>query len=331
VEDTVAMYADHPLWDSYWESKTPDLSRIEVPAFVVASWSDQGLHTRGTLEGFRQIRSEHKWLEIHGRKKWQYYYQPDNVDRLRLFFDRFLKSADNEVDGWPKVRLEVRDRFYAGEFRVEDEWPLARTRYQKLYLDAAKGTLGSSPVEREALMSYEATGAGRAEFVHRFDSTTELIGPMKLRLWVEAQGSDDMDLFVGVRKLGTDGEVVPFSYLNALEDGPVALGWLRVSHRELDPRRSTPERPWHTHRREQRLEPGEIVPVEIEIWPSGTRFAPGEQLLVVVQGSDVQSYPPGVVAMGHSATRNSGTHVIHAGGRYDSHLLVPVIPPRQPQ
>src|SRR5487761_377629 len=171
VEDTVAMYADHPLWDSYWESKTPDLSRIEVPAFVVASWSDQGLHTRGTLEGFRQIRSEHKWLEIHGRKKWQYYYEPDNVDRLRLFIDRFLKSADNEVDGWPKVRLEVRDRFYAGEFRVEDEWPLARTRYQKLYLDAAKGTLGSSPAEREALVSYEAAGAGRAEFVHRFDST----------------------------------------------------------------------------------------------------------------------------------------------------------------
>jgi uncharacterized protein len=331
VEDTVAMYADHPLWDSYWESKTPDLSRIEVPAFVVASWSDQGLHTRGTLEGFKQIRSEHKWLEIHGRKKWQYYYQPDNVDRLRLFFDRFLKGVENEVDAWPKVRLEVRDRFYVGEFRAEDEWPLARTRYEKLYVDAANGTLRSSPSEGEASMSYQPASGERAEFVHRFGSTTELIGPMKLRLWVEAQGSDDMDLFVGVRKLDTHGEVVPFSYLNALEDGPVALGWLRVSHRELDPRRSTPERPWHTHRREQRLVPGEIVPVDIEIWPSGTRFAPGEQLLVVVQGSDVQSYPPGVVSMGHSVTRNAGTHVIHSGGRYDSHLLVPVIPPRQPR
>ena len=324
VEDTVTMYAEHPLWDAYWESKTADLSKVEVPAYVVASWSDQGLHTRGTLEGFKRIRSKDKWLVVHGRKKWQYYYQPDNVDRLRLFFDRFLKGIDNEIDRWPKVRLEVRDRFYVGEMRDESEWPLARTRYEKLYLDAASGTFVSSPVTTESEARYQADAG--AEFVHRFTQTTELIGPMKLRLWVEAEGTDDMDLFVGVQKLDAHGGLVPFSFLNALEDGPVALGWLRVSHRELDTKRSTPEQPWHTHRIEQRLKPGEVVPVEIEIWPSGTRFAPGEQLRVLVQGSDIQQYPPGVVSMAHSVTRNIGTHVIHAGGRYDSFLLVPVVP-----
>jgi uncharacterized protein len=324
VEDTVTMYAEHPLWDAYWESKTADLSKVEVPAYVVASWSDQGLHTRGTLEGFKRIRSKDKWLVVHGRKKWQYYYQPDNVDRLRLFFDRFLKGIDNEIDRWPKVRLEVRDRFYVGEMRDESEWPLARTRYEKLYLDAASGTFVSSPVTTESEARYQADAG--AEFVHRFTQTTELIGPMKLRLWVEAEGADDMDLFVGVQKLDAQGGLVPFSFLNALEDGPVALGWLRVSHRELDTKRSTPEQPWHTHRIEQRLKPGEVVPVEIEIWPSGTRFAPGEQLRVLVQGSDIQQYPPGVVSMAHSVTRNMGTHVIHAGGRYDSFLLVPVVP-----
>ena len=56
--------------------------KVEVPAFIVASWSDQGLHTRGTLEGFKRIGSRHKWLVVHGRKKWQYYYQPENVERL---------------------------------------------------------------------------------------------------------------------------------------------------------------------------------------------------------------------------------------------------------
>jgi predicted acyl esterase len=324
VEDTVTMYAEHPLWDAYWESKTADLSKVEVPAYVVASWSDQGLHTRGTLEGFKRIRSKDKWLVVHGRKKWQYYYQPDNVDRLRLFFDRFLKGIDNEIDRWPKVRLEVRDRFYVGEMRDESEWPLARTRYEKIYLDAGSGTLVSSPVATESEARYQADAG--AEFVHRFTEATELIGPMKLRLWVEAEGADDMDLFVGVQKLDARGGLVPFSFLNALEDGPVALGWLRVSHRELDTKRSTPEQPWHTHRIEQRLKPGEVVPVEIEIWPSGTRFAPGEALRLLVQGTDIQQYPPGVVSMAHSVTRNMGTHVIHAGGRYDSYLLVPVVP-----
>jgi predicted acyl esterase len=325
VEDTVTMYAEHPMWDAYWESKTADLSKIEVPAYVVASWSDQGLHTRGTLEGFKRIRSRHKWLVVHGRKKWQYYYQPENVERLRLFFDRFLKGIDNEVERWPRVRLEVRERFYEGEVRDESEWPLARTRYEKRYVDASSKTLVSSPVAAESEVRYPAEGG--AEFAYHFAETTELVGPMKLKLWVEAEGADDMDLFVGVQKLDRDGGLVPFSFLNALEDGPVALGWLRVSHRELDAQRSTPEQPWHTHLKEQRLEPGEIVPVEIEIWPSGTRFAAGEQLRLLVQGSDIQQYPTGVVSMAHSVTRNTGTHVIHAGGRYDSFLLVPIVPP----
>jgi uncharacterized protein len=325
VEDTVTMYAEHPLWDAYWESKTPDLSQITVPAYIVASWSDQGLHTRGTLEGFKQIRSTKKWLTVHGRKKWAYYYEPANVDRLRKFFDRFLKGETNEVDSWPRVRLEVRERFYVGEMRDEKEWPLERTRFERLFLDAASGALGSEPVVSESVARYDAT-TGRAVFTYRFPTSTELIGHASLRLWVEADGSDDMDLFVGLQKLDSDGNLIPFSFLNALEDGPVALGWLRVSHRELDPQRSRPEQPWHLHRREQRLSAGEIVPVDIEIWPSATRFFAGEQLRLVVQGSDVQQYPPGVVSMGHSVTRNRGTHALHTGGRYDSALLLPVIP-----
>ena len=325
VEDIVTMYAEHPLWDAYWESKTADLSAVEVPAYVVASWSDQGLHTRGTLEGFKRIRSKHKWLTVHGRKKWQYYYQPENVERLRLFFDRFLKGIENEVDSWPRVRLEVRERFYEGQIRDESEWPLTRTRYEKLYLDAATETMAWSGFAKESEGRYQSDG--RAIFVHRFAAAAELTGPMKLKLWVEAEGADDMDLFVGVQKLDSGGNLVPFSFLNALEDGPVALGWLRVSHRELDEERSTPEQPWHPHRRENRLAPGEVVPVEIEIWPSGTRFTAGEQIRLLVQATDVQQYPPGVVSMAHSVTRNLGSHVIHTGGKYDSHLLVPVVPP----
>ena len=326
VEDTITMYADHPLFDKYWESKTPDLAQVEVPAFVVASWSDQGLHNRGTLEGYKQISSTDKWLLIHGRKKWQFYYEPNNVELLRQFFDKFLRGVDSAVHSWPRVRLEVRERFDVGDYRDEPEWPLARTEARRLYLHAERRQLLPTPAATEGEIRYAADGTERLEFVHRFDATTELIGPMTLRLWVEAAGSDDMDLFVAVQKADEHGEIVPFSFLNALEDGPVALGWLRVSHRELDAERSTPLQPWHTHRREELLTSGQVVPVDIEVWPSGTRFAAGEQLRLVVQGSDIYTYPPGTVSMGHSKTRNAGTHVIHTGGRYDSHLLVPVIP-----
>ena len=110
IEDLEAETVEHPLFDAFWQSKKADFSKITVPAFVVASWTDQGLHSRGTMEGFRHIASKQKWLEIHGRKKWAYYYVPENVRRLQTFFDHFLKGADNELNTWPKVRLEVGER-----------------------------------------------------------------------------------------------------------------------------------------------------------------------------------------------------------------------------
>ncbi|MGH2895304.1 MAG: CocE/NonD family hydrolase, partial [Solirubrobacteraceae bacterium] len=324
VEDTVTMYAEHPLFDAYWQSKTPDLARVQVPAFVVASWSDQGLHTRGTLEGFRQISSQEKWLLVHGRKKWQFYYEPENVELLREFFDHFLRGISTGVGSWPRVRVEVRERFYVGHYRDDRQWPLSGTDYRPLYLDASTAQLQPAAAAGESEVRYDAVG-GRAEFSHRFGADTDLVGPMRLHVWVQAQGADDMDLFVALQKFDADGEIVPFSFFNSLHDGPVALGWLRASHRELDEARSSPGQPWHPHRHEQLLKPGEVVAVDIEIWPSGTRFGAGEELRLVIQGSDVYTYPPGVVNAGHSQTRNAGSHVIHTGGRYDSQLFIPVI------
>jgi predicted acyl esterase len=114
VEDLKRETEEHPLYDSFWRSKAADLSKITVPAYVVASWTDQGLHTRGTLEGFKQMSSKQKWLEVHGRKKWAYFYEPESVKRQQAFFDCFLKGVENDVPAWPKVRLEVRERYCAG-------------------------------------------------------------------------------------------------------------------------------------------------------------------------------------------------------------------------
>jgi predicted acyl esterase len=329
TEDTLANAQAHPLYDAYWASKECDLEAIEVPAYVVASWSDQGLHTRGTLEAYKRIRSKRKWLEVHGGKKWQYYYDPANVERQRQFFDHFLKTPSVLVPAWPSVRLEVRERANVGEMRAEKEWPLARTSYRKLYLDAGRGALADSPSATGTAARYDPTTAeGRAVFDYRFEQDTELTGHMKLRATVEAEGADDMDLFVAVHKLDANGAYVPFVFYSMLENGPVALGWLRVSHRELDPVRSTPQQPVHTHAREQLLQPGERVAVDIEIWPSSTRFRAGEQLRVVIQGQDVQQEGlPNAPFARHERTRNRGAHVIHTGGTTDSHLLIPVIPP----
>ncbi|MDE2166985.1 MAG: CocE/NonD family hydrolase [Alphaproteobacteria bacterium] len=336
VEDVPMMAKEHPFFDRYWATKVADFSKINVPTYVVASWADQGLHTRGTLEGFKRIASKYKWLEIHGRKKWENFYQSDSVEKQRAFFDHFLKGVDNDVLRWPAVRLEVRERYYVGRTRTEREWPLARTAYKQLFLDASSGSLSSTPIKAEASVSYDtpahetrcpaAYRGERAQFDYVFAEAAELVGHMKLRLWVEAIGADDMDLFVAIQKFDRDGQYVPFAAFSALEDGPVALGWLRASHRELDQERSTPYQPWLLHQRALKLQPGIPVPVDIEIWPSGTRFAAGEVLRIVVQGSDIYKYASWVMVAGHPRTTNAGLHVIHTGGQYDSYLLIPVIP-----
>ncbi len=339
VEDVEAMMKAHPLFDAYWASKVADLAKIDVPAFVVASWTDQGLHLRGTLEAYKRIASRQKWLFVHGRKKWETFHHPENVAKQKAFFDHFLRVRKTAVLAWPNVRLEVRDRYYAGTFRDEAEWPLARTRYRRLFLDARTGTLKSAPAKVASRATYDAPGdesrspsayhRERAEFDHVFSAPTELTGHMKLRLWIEALGADDMDLFVAIQKFDRKGSYVPFAAFNCLEDGPVALGWLRASHRELDVKRSTPQQPWLLHKRRLKLKKGAPVPVEIEIWPSSTRFAKGDRLRVVVQGSDIYKYARWIVRAGHPKTINQGTHVIHTGGKFDSHLLVPVIPSRR--
>lgn len=330
VEDLLENRRQHPFLDAYWESKNADLSRITVPTLVVASWTDHGLHNRGTLEGFRKISSKEKYLIVHGRKKWQNFYLPESIEKQRQFFNYYLKGLDNRVKYWPRVTLEIREKYYVGHTRTENEWPPARTEYRPLFINADDGRMDRFPFARESATYYDvdnpADKTQNAQFEYEFPDTTEITGYMKLKLWVETEGSDDLDLFVAIEKIDRAGYIVPFPYFGNHDDGAVALGWLRVSHRELDTESSTPWQPVLRHQRELKLNKGEIVPVEIEIWPSSTLFEKGERLRLVVQGSDIHSHPEGGHTIWHSDTVNKGRHIIHTGDRYDSHLLLPVIP-----
>ena len=319
AEDFLAEVERHPLHDEYWRAKQTLLERIEVPALVCASWSDQGLHTRGSFEAFARIGSREKWLYTHGRKKWETYYSAEAVAAQKQFFDCYLKGRD---DGWrarPRIRLEIRKAYYQYEVRHEAQWPLRETSFQPLYLDAGAAALRLSPVATEAQRGYDAA-KGQAVFTFRFAETVELTGESKLRLWVGTSAGDDLDLFVALKKFDARDNEIFFCGYNGYEKDAVAKGWLRVSHRAIDPARSRPSRPYHSHETLEKLSPGAIVPVEIEILPSSTVFEAGSRLEVWVLGRDAAKYP----AFKHRRLVNRGTHVIYCGGKFDSHLLVPL-------
>ena len=264
-----------------------------------------------------------KWLYTHGQPKWSTFYGDEAVEYQQAFFEHFLKGVDNGMEARPAVRLEVRETREHYEVRFEDEWPIARTDYRQLYLDGTTGQLSDTRPDESSVVDYDPA-SGAATFTVTFDEDTELTGNMKLRLWVSTTDGTDMDLFVGVQKLDVDGGEVPFFAKTGYTEGPVAMGWLRVSERALDEGRSTPWQPVLSHEAPQPLTPNEVVPVDIEILPSSTLFRAGESLQLVVQGADLFEHP--TLAHAYSQDVNTGMHAIHTGRQYDSHLVVPQIP-----
>ena len=160
--------------------------------------------------GFGQIGSKQKWLRAHRDFEWPDQYARESLADATLFFDRYLKGIRNGWESTPRVRLDIMDAYdfdYQLQ-RPENEFPLERTEYKKLYLDGAKRALSPAFVERESESHYDGN-LGKATFDITFDEETELTGFMKLHLWVEAEGNDDMDLFVAVQKLDQSGKWLP--------------------------------------------------------------------------------------------------------------------------
>ncbi|WP_433678284.1 CocE/NonD family hydrolase [Nocardia sp. CA-119907] len=322
VEDIGAMARKYPFLNNYWRDKVADPAKITVPCYIAAGWSHFHLH--GSFHGFRFAASEAKWIRAHRDFEWPDMYSPHNLEDLKRFFDRYLKGIHNGWELTPKVRLEVMDA-YDHDYQVnrpEHEFPLARTRYEKLYLNAADHSLAPDPVQAESRTSYDAA-EGVVTFDMAFPDDTEITGYMKLRLYVEAEGNDDLDLFVNIQKLSSTGEWLPTTVVG--QPHPGAWGKLRVSRRELDPEKSTDFEPVLAQRQEQKLSPGEIVPVDIAIWPTSRIWHAGQSIRVQIAGHYIREnwFEPLTWE-----TKNIGQHILHTGGRYQSYLQIPVIPPK---
>ncbi|MGI9536665.1 MAG: CocE/NonD family hydrolase, partial [Desulfocapsaceae bacterium] len=334
-DGSIATYylKNHPFYDDFWKAKAAKLEEITVPMLVCASFSDHGLHTMGSFRAFEKAKSEYKWVYTHRTGKWVAYYSPEVQKMTKEFMDCFLK--DDTSSGFldtPPVRLEVRSSLEEiHEIRYENEWPLARTKYTKLYLAEHPQSLSLEKPSNKSEVVY-ATEKGKSLFNFNFSENTELSGYMKLRVWVEARpekaeeaSPDDMALFIAVNKLEQDGDSVNFNGSVGIDGDMVTRGWCRVSRRELDPVESTEWHPVQKGDSEQKLKAGEIVPVDIELYPSSTFFAAGETLVLIISADEIIPSPP----YKKSANCNHGMHVVHFGDNYDSYLQVPIIPSRE--
>jgi len=324
--DMRAEIVGRPERDSWYESVTPRLEDIEVPMLVCGSFSDHSLHSRGSFEAFRRGGSAQKWLYTHRSGKWCEYYSAEASAVRARFFDHFLKDADNGWASEPAVRVAV---YEAGATPVAiehaSEWPPDGIAWTELFLANSGRTLGLEPAPVHQAASMSTRGAGLS-YVWQVPEDIDVIGHMALRIHVELDGLDDANLFVGVRKLRGDEEVV-FEGSFGFAADMVSKGWQRVAHRRLDATLATVDQPVHTHVEVEPVMAGEIVPVDIELRPHATRWRAGEMLRLDVRGNWFYPRDPirGQLPTGYQKSER-GTCVVHTGGDYNSRLLLGVRP-----
>lgn len=328
--------------DGFWTSRLPDLSRITVPLLSLANWGGQGLHLRGNVEGFLGAGSEQKWLEFHGLEHWTEYYTDYGVTLQKRFFAHFLKGENNGWDKEPRVQLAVRRPGKEFVRRGESEWPLARTRWTKLYLHPEDYSLASQPPAKDAKVTYRGFSAGVTFLTQPLVEDTEITGPIAVKLFISAE-TEDADLFTVVRAFAPDFKEITFQG-HTDPHTPLAQGWLRASHRALDREHTLPYRPYHPHDEVRRLTPGEVYELDIEVLPTCAVIPKAHRIALSVRGKDYEWGGESVLNIGfhglytgcgpfrHDEPRDrppeifDGNVTLHCGPDRHAYLLLPVIP-----
>ena len=339
--DMWANTLERPLVDDYYRERTADLSKVTVPLLSAANWGGQGLHTRGNFEGYGRAASPRKWLEVHGGSHWAPFYTDYGVALQKRFFDHFLKGEANGWEKEPRVLLQVRhvDRFVE---RRENEWPLARTRWTPYYLDFDTRTLVTRAPKSSGRIEYDAMGDGVTFTTPPLEAPVEITGPSALKLFLSSATSD-ADVFAVLRVFDPRGREVVFQ--GALDPHtPVGQGWLRASHRKLDPKLSLSYRPYHTHDEIQPLTPGEAVGLDIEIWPTCIVVPAGYRIALSIRGRDYEYEGEAAVLSNmknpmkgcgpfvhddpqdRPAEIYGGTVTLHADDGKQPYVLLPIIP-----
>ncbi|HZM48698.1 MAG TPA: CocE/NonD family hydrolase [Burkholderiales bacterium] len=352
-------WACNSLDSEFWRMKSARWENITVPLYSVGNWTGMGLHLRGNVEGYVNAASKHKKLRIHsGTHFHPFHSEEGRLDQLR-FMDHWLKGKDTGIMDEPPVKLMIRtggDKTTKSyKFRFENEWPIARTAWTKWHLrvnsagqnaqekegelvaaqpaEVTQCTYSASPPSHAGVSSSAPSHAagsvdrtGISLVSAPLTEDTEITGPGVLVLWVSST-SEDMDIFATIRNVGPDGKDVWEAGQQGWDEMPVAKGWLRASHRKLDPQKSLPYRPYHVHTERQWLAPDDIVECHVELWPMCMVFKKGHRIRLDIQPRD----GVGASAYRHyHADYNIGAqNTVHTGGARVSYVMLPVVPPKK--
>jgi putative CocE/NonD family hydrolase len=346
---------EHPTYDAFWKERAAieKLHRARVPAYSIGVWKKVDLHLNGNIVGFQRYGGAKKLLvfgsanvheavqdfsSIGFHEKW-----------LLPFYDRWLKDKATTWDKEPAVRWYVTGS--NGLTRTARTWPPREAKYQTWHLrskgqgsvtslnDGGLSVEAPRATEKNTVFNYPDAGwrmgvvgngpDGRPDPARRVLTFTsaplkhdlEIAGPIKLELWM-ASSNTDTDFIVKLSEQYPQPADERAKRLNPRYQ-IVTKGWLRASHRTLDPEQSTRYAPYYTHTKPEKLIPGQIYRLEIAVMPAGHRFSKGSRIRLEVANGD--SSATEYVFPHEYAPWKVGTDTLYHDARRPSRLFLPVI------
>ena len=274
----------HELFDDYWTDLdlTDRLGEIDIPVYAGGDWANPAFHLPASFAMWEQGNRSQLRIVMPPRGCLQWPWESLHIEAL-AWYDHWLKGRDTGVLEGPPIRYFLHG---AETWQQTDRWPPNGDAWTSLVL-SAEGRLGGSSVGESLSYLYLPSTSRRGRNANPlrmpsglswqtepFAADADLIGPSVLHL-VAATTAADTDWFVKLRLLPRAGTAVDLTQ-----------GWLRASHRELDPSRSTALRPYHPHTRRLSVPPKECVDYDIEILPTAQRIHPGDRLELQLQSAD---------------------------------------------
>jgi hypothetical protein len=316
------MYSQkYPFDGPFYEERSagPRLDKVKIPAYFGSGWYMNELHLKGVFDGYNGTGEIPKRMMVGPRpwplRPWAGYH----YEMLR-WYDHWLKGMDTRVMEGPPIQLYIQGE---NTWRAENEWPLKRTQWREFYLGGSpkgcEGTLAESAgSEQTRQLEFDPASNeafhGEPRLAYRTEPMAkemELTGPLALYLQA-GSSAKDTDWLVSVADEGPDGKI-----------HELCKGWLRSSHRKIDPARSTPAKPYHPHTAAEPMEPGAVHELPIEIWPICNVFKAGHRIRLEIANSD------SIIASNgrpHVTIRSKAMNTVHEGGKKPSRLVVPLIP-----
>ena len=353
-------WIDHPSYDDYWSPMDDEQrwDQIKVPALNMGGWFD--LYANQTFTNFNGLRL-HGGSELARQSQliigpWPHALSMStrtgdidfgqqslyDLEALELrWFDRWLRGIDNGIERESPLRLFIMG---ANRWQDEDEWPLARTDWQRWFLHS-EGQANS--VIGDGRLSLESPAAEAADqFVYDPDYPVQTLGgnnccsphvvpwgphdqrPAEMRGDVLCYTSDplagdlqvigpiEVVLFAATDGLDTDWtaklvDVFPNGYAMNLCDGIV-----RARYRESC---ETPSL----------LEAGTIYEYRIEVGVTGNVFQVGHRLRLEISSSNFPRFdrnPNTGNTYGVDAQLRVAHQTVHHSADHPSHVRIPVIP-----